>query len=108
MPSKQSRKNRKKTTSRRPSRSMQVKSAEPKEKSRFTEMSLKDSQGQIQEVEPAILANDENNDSFVDSASNINSQREERIISDAVYDLRRTAVTVVISLVALSAFVISN
>lgn len=108
MPSKQSRKNRKKTTSRRPSRSIQAKSVEPKEKSRFTEMSLKDSQGQIQEVEPAISGNDENNDSFVDSASNINSQREERIISDAVYDLRRTAVTVVISLVALSAFVISN
>lgn len=109
MPSKQSRKNRKKTTSRRPSRSMQVKSAEPKEKSRFTEMSVKDSKDQGQEVESATSTRDENVDSLVDSGSNrVNSQREDRIISDAIYDLRRTAITVTISVAALAAFVISN
>ncbi len=109
MPSKQSRKNRKKTTSRRPSRSIQMKNVEPKEESRFTEMSLKDSKDQVHEMEPAVLTRDENNDSLVDSATNrFNSQREDRIISDAVCDLRRTAITTVMVLVALSVFVISN
>ena len=109
MPSKQSRKNRKKTTGRRPSQSMQRKKSEPKDTTRFTEMSRGEPQVPIENTESSVLARDGGSDSEVSSFdSRINSQREVRIISDAIYDLRRTGITVVVSIVALALFVISS
>ena len=55
MPSKQSRKNRKKTTGRRPSRSMQSKKVEPKETTRFTEMSKEEPETPIVNTDPLPL-----------------------------------------------------
>ncbi len=109
MPSKQSRKNRKKTTGRRPSRSMQSKKVEPKETTRFTEMSKEEPETPIVNTDSSVLIRDEPSDLEVGSSDiRINSQREARIISDAIYDLRRTGITVVLSIMALTLFVISN
>ena len=109
MPSKQSRKNRKKTAGRRPSRSMQSKRVEPKETTRFTEISREGSEPPVGNTDASVLIKDEDSDLEVGSSdSRINSQREVRIISDAIYDLRRTGITVLVSILALTLFVISN
>ena len=109
MPSKQIRNNRKNTTGRRPSRSMQIKKLEPKETTRFTEKSRGEPETPNENTDSSVLISDEGNGLENGSSdSRTNSQREVRIISDAIYDLRRTGITVVISIVALAFFVISS
>ena len=76
MPSKQSRKNRKKTAGRRAARWMQSERLEPHETPRFTEISREGSETPVGNTDASLLINDEDSDLEVGSSESIiNSQR---------------------------------